>query len=101
MGFIADMDERESTDADLRRLLLGLAFTEVVVSKSHLGFLHADSETEIFLPIYKPNQRVAPRHLARVRAMLNAKGLQNRDEFDRIVADVSARQSVPGQLEDH
>jgi hypothetical protein len=81
--------------ADLRRLLLRLAFTEVVVPKSHVGFLHADSETEIFLPIYKPNQKVAPRHLVAVRAILDAKGLQDRDEFDRLVADVTTRHSVP------
>ena len=61
--------------ADLRRLLLDLAFTDVVVPKSHMGFLHADSEMESFLPNYRPNQRVAPRHLAVVRTMLDAKGL--------------------------
>jgi hypothetical protein len=82
--------------ADLRRLLLDLAFTEVVVPKSHVGFLHADSETEIFLPIHRPNQRVAPRHLAVVRTMLDAKGLLDGEEFDRLVADVAARHSVSG-----
>jgi hypothetical protein len=82
--------------ADLLQLLLDLAFIEVVVPKSHVGFLHAASETEIFLPIYKPNQRVAPRHLAVVRTMLDAKGLQDRDEFDRLVADVATRHSVSG-----
>jgi hypothetical protein len=80
--------------ADLRRLLLDLAFTEAVVPKSHVGFLHADPETEIFLPIYRPNQRVAPRHLAVVRTMLDATGLMGTDEFDDFVASASAKQSA-------
>jgi hypothetical protein len=79
---------------DLRRLLTGLGLTEVVVPKSHVGFLHAESGTEIFLPIYRPNQRVAPRHLLPVRAMLDAKGLLDGEEFDRMVADVVAKHSV-------
>ncbi len=79
---------------DLRRLLLDLAFAEVVVPKSHMGFRHNDSETEIFLPTYRPNQRVAPRHLAVVRTMLDAKGLLDGAEFDRLLADVAARLSV-------
>ncbi|MFI5387309.1 MAG: hypothetical protein ACHQ50_14455 [Fimbriimonadales bacterium] len=82
--------------ADLHRLLMDLTFTEAVVPKSHMGFLHADSETEIYLPIYRPNQRVAPRHLAVVRTMLDAKGLLDGEEFDRRVADVAAKHSVSG-----
>jgi len=82
--------------ADLRRLLQRLAFTEVIVPKSHVGFLHSDSRTEIFLPIYRPNQRVAPRHLAVVRTMLDAKGLLGGEEFDRLVADVAVRHPVSG-----
>jgi hypothetical protein len=73
--------------SNLRRLLAELEFTEVVVPKSHVGFFHADSRTEIFLPIYRSNQGVAPRHLVAVRAMLDAKGLLDEDEFDRVVAD--------------
>jgi hypothetical protein len=80
--------------ADLRRLLLDLAFTEVVVPKSHMGYRHNDSETEIFLPTYRSNQWVAPRHLAVVRTMLDAKGLLDGAEFDRLLADVAARHSV-------
>ena len=79
---------------DLRQLMTGLGFTEVVVPRSHVGFLHADSETEIFLPIYRPNQRVAPRHLVAVRAMLDAKELMDAEEFDRAIADIVAKHSV-------
>jgi hypothetical protein len=81
---------------DLRRVFKDLAFAEVVVPKSHVAFLHADSRTEIFLPLYRSNQRVAPRHLAAVRAMLDAKGLLDGEEFDHLVADVAARHSVSG-----
>jgi hypothetical protein len=82
--------------ADLRRLLLDLAFTVVVVPKSHVAFLHSDSGTEIFLPIYRPNRRVARRHLAAVRTMLDAKGLLDGEKFDRLIADVAAKHSVSG-----
>ena len=44
------------TFALLRQFLLGLDFTEVVVPKSHIGFHHAASGAEIFLPVYKSNQ---------------------------------------------
>jgi hypothetical protein len=81
---------------DLRRLFKDLAFTEVVVPKSHVAFLHADSETEIFLPIYRSNQKVAPRHLAAVRAMLDAKGLLDGDEFDRAIADAGVEHPASG-----
>jgi hypothetical protein len=82
--------------ADLRRLFLGLGFTDVVVPKSHVAFLHAGSETEIFLPIYRSSQRVAPRHMAVVRHMLDVKGLLNEEEFDRLVADVAVKHPASG-----
>ncbi len=45
--------------AVLRRLLLGLGFREVVVAGSHIAFLHADSGTDLFLPVYRSDQKVA------------------------------------------
>jgi hypothetical protein len=84
------------TFTDLRRLFTELGFTEVVVPKSHVAFLHADSGTEIFLPLYKPDQRVAPRHLVPVRAMLDAKGVLDEAGFDLAVAEIAAKHSVPG-----
>jgi hypothetical protein len=65
-------------------------------AKVSRGFLHADSETEIYLPFHRPNQRVAPRHLAVVRTMLDAQGLLDGDEFDRLLVAVGSRQSVLG-----
>ena len=82
--------------AELRRFLLGLGFTDVIVPKSHVAFLHADSRTEIFLPIYRSDQGVAPRHLAAVRAILDAKGLLDGEEFDRAVADVGVGHPASG-----
>ncbi len=84
------------TFADLRRLLLGLGFTHVTVPKSHEAFLHADSGTEFFLPLYRPNQRVAPRHLVPVRAMLDAKGVLDADEFDHLIANVTVEHPASG-----
>lgn len=81
---------------DLRRIFAELGFTEVVVPKSYVAFLHADSGTEIFLPLYKPDRRVAPRHLVPVRAMLDAKGLLDAGEFDRLVANVAVEHPASG-----
>jgi predicted RNA binding protein YcfA (HicA-like mRNA interferase family) len=82
--------------ADLRRIMLGLGFTHVTVPKSHEAFLHTDSGTEIFLPLYRSNQRVAPHHLAPVRHMLDVKGLLDEAAFDRLVADVAVEHPASG-----
>jgi hypothetical protein len=76
----------------LRQLFLDLDFTETVVPKSHIGFRHARSDTEIILPIYKSNQIVAPHHLLTVRVMLEGKGLMDGEQFDRLAESASARQ---------
>lgn len=87
---------RDVQASDLRRLFKDLAFTEVVVPKSHVAFLHAGSETEIFLPLYRSNQKVAPRHLVAVRTMLDAKGLLDGDEFDRAIAAAGLEHPASG-----
>jgi hypothetical protein len=80
--------------ADLRQLLLGLGFSEFVVPKSIRGFVHSGSETEIFLPVYRPNQPVAPHHLALVRIQLDAKGLLDGADFDRAVVGLPTKHSA-------
>jgi hypothetical protein len=82
------------TFSGLRQLLLDLQFSETVVPKSHIGFRHESSGTEIMLPIYKASQVVAPRHLAMVRLMLDTKGLLDGAEFDQRVASESVRHSA-------
>jgi hypothetical protein len=78
---------RTITFARLRDLLLSLGFTESVVPKSIHGFIHADTETEIFLPIYRIRQAVAPHHLALVSVQLDQKGLLDAADFDKLVTD--------------
>jgi hypothetical protein len=80
--------------AKLRRLLLRLEFTEIVVPDSHVGFRQESSDTTIMLPIYKGNEMVAPRHLVPVRTLLDGKGLLAGDEFDRILMSGSVEQSA-------
>lgn len=74
------------TFAQLQELLLDLGFAETVVPKSFAGFRHDASGAEIFLPIYKPTQIVAPRYLVAVRIMLDGKGLMDGDDFDEFTA---------------
>lgn len=80
--------------AKLRQLLLGLGFTKVVIPKSFVTFQHQASVADIFLPIYRSNQLVAPRHLAVVRMMLDAKGLMDRDEFDQFVTSETLKRRI-------
>jgi hypothetical protein len=74
------------TFAELRQLLLELDFQETVVPRSHIGFHHDRTGAEVYLPVYRPGQVVAPRHLLMVRVMVDAKGLMEADKFDRFVA---------------
>jgi hypothetical protein len=82
------------TFAWLRRFLLERGFTEVIVPKSHVGFYHEKSGTEIILPIYRSNRIVMPHHLLTVRFMLDAKGIMDGEAFDELVAAASEKQSA-------
>ena len=82
------------TFAELRQLLLDMGFREVVVPKSHIGFHHDSSGAELFLPVYRSGQIVAPRYLLMVRIMLDAKGLMEADEFDRFVASSTLKHTA-------
>jgi hypothetical protein len=78
----------------VRQVLLDLGFRETVVPASHIGFRHAETGAEIMLPVYRSNQRMAPRHLLLVRVTLDAKGLMDGDEFDDFVDSRSVKQSA-------
>jgi hypothetical protein len=80
--------------SSLRSLLSDLGFNEVPVKKPYIGFEHGESDTWIILPPYRSNALVAAHHLAQVRIMLDAKGIKDADEFDRIVANSPARHSA-------
>jgi hypothetical protein len=99
--FISNSDERNNqmsrsriTFAQLRQLLVDRGFTETVVPKSHVAFIHEPSGTEILLPVYRSNRIVLPHHLATVRIMLDGKGLMDGDAFDDLVASVAAKRSA-------
>jgi hypothetical protein len=78
----------------LRQLLFDLGFEEAVVPKEFVGFRHDPSDTEIFLPIYRGNQAVAPHHLAMFRVQLDGKGILEADEFDRRIASAALKHSA-------
>jgi hypothetical protein len=92
--------------SSLRRLLLDLGFKEHrllwdqefqdgPVKRTSIGFQHDESDTLIVLPgYYRSNSRVYPHHLITVRIMLDAKGLMDAEDFDRLVAQGSAQPSA-------
>jgi hypothetical protein len=81
------MTELRFKFSSLRDLLESLGFEKVLVTKPFIGFQHDGSDTLIVLPSYRSNSRVAPHHLVQVRIMLDAKGLMDAGEFDRLVAN--------------
>jgi hypothetical protein len=85
------MPELRITFSGLRQLLSDLGFKEVRVAKPYIGFQHEESDTSLVFPPYRSNAPVAAHHLAQVRIMLDANGLMEADDFDRLVADVPAR----------
>lgn len=82
------------TFEQLRQLLLDLGFTEIVVPRRLIGFRHEESDTDIFLPIYKSNQAVAPHHLIMCRTQLDGKGILDAAEFDRRVVSAIVQHAV-------
>jgi predicted RNA binding protein YcfA (HicA-like mRNA interferase family) len=88
------MSNPRITFGQLRQLLLDLGFTQTVTPKSHVFFAHQRSGAETAVPVYRSNQIVAPHHLVMVRAMLDGKGLMDRDAFDEFVATASAERSA-------
>jgi hypothetical protein len=84
------------TFSGLRRFLSEMGFREVPVKKPFIGFQHADDpEASLVFPYYRGNARVAPRHLAQVRVMLDGWGLMEAADFDRLVGAVPARHPAP------
>jgi hypothetical protein len=80
----------------LRRLLSDLGFREVPVQKPFIGFEHRDDpDAWLTFPAYRGNSWVAPRHLAAVRTLLDAWGLMQAEDFDRLVGVLPARHPAP------
>jgi hypothetical protein len=88
------MSERCLKFSSLRHLLLDLGFKESHINKPFIGFRHDGSDTVIMLPTFRSNSWVYAHHLAYVRIMLDAKGLMDAEDFDRLVATSSAQHSV-------
>ncbi len=84
------------TFSALRRLLSELGFREVPVKKPFIGFEHEDDPDAWFeFPAYRGNARVAPHHLAAVRFQLDAWGLMEADDFDRLVGVIPSPHPAP------
>jgi hypothetical protein len=81
--------------AQLRRWLLDLGFEERLRPEGPVSFRHAASDTVLLLPRYAPEETVAPHHLAGVRVMLDGKGLLEGNDFDKWVAEATAKGAAP------
>ena len=92
--------------SSLRRLLLDLGFKEHrlrwdqefkdgPVKRTSIGFQHDESDTLIVLPgYYRSNSWVYPHHLIYVRITLDAKGLMEAEDFERLVAQATLQASA-------
>jgi hypothetical protein len=72
----------KSTFATLEQILLQLGFEVRTIPESHVLFEHRKVDVHLILPLYKPNEVVAPRNLAYVRHTLDAWGIMARDQFE-------------------
>jgi predicted RNA binding protein YcfA (HicA-like mRNA interferase family) len=81
--------------SSLRRLLLELGFKKVPLKGAFIGFEHKESDTLIVLPgYYRSNSWVHVHHLVYVRVTLDAKGLMEADDFERLVIMSEAQHSA-------
>ncbi len=81
--------------SSLRRMLLDQGVQEGPIKRTFIGFKHDESDTLIVLPgYYRSNSWVYPHHLVSVRIMLDAKGLMDAEDFDRLAAESSVQPSA-------
>jgi hypothetical protein len=88
------MSGRNIRFATFRQLLSDLGFRQIQLSDAHIAFQHDATDTLLALPVYKANQHVAPHHLAMFRVQLDAKGILDADDFDRLVASAGLKQTA-------
>ena len=74
------------TYAELFRLLLDLDFVDTSVRDSHLAYRHVDSDTMLLFGLHDPNEALAPHDVAKVRRMLDERGLLKGTDFDAFLA---------------
>lgn len=68
--------------ANLRRLLLGLHFTEARKEKGW-KFEHPESDTVFLYRPYKTDEKITMIDLAATRTQLDWRGLMSADEYDK------------------
>ena len=88
------MSETQIRFATFREILKDLGFRQIKLSETQTAFQHDATDTLLALPVYKASQNVAPHHLAMFRLQLDAKGVLEADDFDRLVASAGIRQTA-------
>lgn len=76
--------------AELRRVLLGLDFSEGTLPTSHHIFEHAPSDTVFIFRPYQANEKIHLPDLRSVRKQLDERGLLSGDSFDHLLRKHSA-----------
>jgi hypothetical protein len=88
------MSSRRITFSELSQILSDLGFHSLAVKDPYVGFRHDPSGTSIVLPAYRDSLPVAAHHIAQVRVTLDANGLMDGAEFDRLVNGTPAPHSA-------
>jgi hypothetical protein len=76
--------------ATLQKLLHQLGFGETVVPSSHVVYRHAEPNTLLVYPIYRPQESVSWADLTATRRFLSERGLIEEDAFDRLLREPAA-----------
>jgi hypothetical protein len=71
-----------------------LGFRQIELSPTQVAFRHDASDTVLALPRYQPGQHVAGHHLAMFRIQLDAKGILDAQDFDRLLASAGLQQTA-------
>ena len=85
------MSNGRITFSALCKILSDLGFQKAAVKEPFIGFRHPASDTLIVLPPYRNKELVAPHHVAQVRVELDANGLMDGADFDRLVGQIPTR----------
>lgn len=88
------MSETQIRFATFHEILKDLGFRQIKLSKTQTAFQHDATDTLLALPVYKASQNVAPHHLAMFRLQLDAQGVLEADDFDRLMASAGMRQTA-------
>lgn len=73
------------TYRQLFQFLKELGFVDKSIPDSHVGFYHESTDTWLLFGLRDQQEAAAPHDIVKVRNVLDARGLMERDDFDEFI----------------